>query len=60
MILSLYVSTFYGRYHYLTDAVAGVLIAFVALALAPRIMRIWDQVVEKGTVGMVFARAKAE
>ncbi|MEX2116769.1 MAG: phosphatase PAP2 family protein [Bacteroidota bacterium] len=60
IILSLYVSTFYGRYHYLTDAVVGVLVAFVALALAPRIMRAWDQLVEKGTVGMAFARTKTE
>lgn len=60
IILSLYVSTFYGRYHYLTDAVVGVLVAFLALALARVLMRAWDRFVEKGTIGMVFARAKVE
>lgn len=60
IILSLYISTFYGRYHYVTDAVVGVLVAFVALAIAPRIMRGWDQFVEKGTIGTVFARTKTE
>ncbi len=60
IILSLYISTFYGRYHYVTDAVVGVLVAFVALAIAPRIMRSWDQLVEKGTIGIVFARTKTE
>ncbi|MEX1140164.1 MAG: phosphatase PAP2 family protein [Bacteroidota bacterium] len=60
IILSLYVSTFYGRYHYVTDAVVGVLVAFVALAIAPRLMRAWDRLVETGTVGTVLARTKAE
>lgn len=60
IILSLYVSTFYGRYHYLTDAVVGVLVAFLALALARVLMRGWDRLIEKGTIGRVFARAKAE
>jgi hypothetical protein len=44
IVLSLYVSTFYGRYHYVTDAVIGVAVAFVALALAPVLMRIWDRI----------------
>jgi hypothetical protein len=38
VILTLYVSTFYGRYHYLTDAVAGIILALAVLALAPRIL----------------------
>jgi membrane-associated phospholipid phosphatase len=50
IILSLYVSTFYGRFHYLTDAVAGILVAFLALALAPVAVRCWD--------GMVRGREK--
>ncbi|GJQ21636.1 MAG: hypothetical protein HBSIN02_19910 [Bacteroidia bacterium] len=58
IILSLYVSTFYGRYHYLTDAVVGILVAGVALALAPLLMRAWDRFVERGGAGLFFARAK--
>jgi membrane-associated phospholipid phosphatase len=44
IILSLYVSTFYGRYHYVTDAVVGILVAFLALALAPFLIKMWDKV----------------
>ncbi len=44
VILSLYVSTFYGRYHYVTDAVLGVAVAFVALALVPTIVRMWEKI----------------
>jgi membrane-associated phospholipid phosphatase len=47
IVLSLYISTFYGRYHYVTDAVVGVIVAFVALALAPKLMRVWDRIVER-------------
>lgn len=60
IILSLYVSTFYGRYHYLTDAVVGILVAGIALALAPSLMRAWDRFVERGGFGLFFARAKAD
>ena len=47
IMLSLYVSTFYGRYHYVTDAVLGVAVAFVALALVPFLIRLWDWVVAR-------------
>ena len=60
IIISLYVSTFYGRYHYLTDAVVGILVAVLALVLAPKIMRAWDRLVERGTVRMLFARSQVE
>lgn len=60
IILTLYVSTFYGRYHYLTDAVVGVATAFLALSLAPKIMRAWDRMVERGTFRLLFARTKTE
>ncbi len=43
IVLSLYVSTFYGRYHYMTDAVVGIATAFIGLALAPLMMRAWDR-----------------
>ncbi|HLF20299.1 MAG TPA: phosphatase PAP2 family protein [Bacteroidota bacterium] len=44
IVLSLYVSTFYGRYHYLTDAVLGVAVAFAALALVPWMVTLWEKV----------------
>lgn len=44
VVISLYASTFYGRYHYVTDAVVGVAVAFLALAVAPSLMRLWDKV----------------
>jgi len=47
IVLSLYVSTFYGRYHYITDAVAGVATAFLALVAAPSLMRLWDVIVSR-------------
>jgi len=47
IVLSLYVSTFYGRYHYVTDAVLGVAVAFVALAIVPWIIRMWDVIVDR-------------
>jgi membrane-associated phospholipid phosphatase len=43
VIISLYASTFYGRYHYVTDAVVGVLVAFIAVWAAPFLMRLWDR-----------------
>lgn len=58
IVLSLYVSTFYGRYHYLTDAVVGILVAFLALALAPVLMRMWDRMVGRGSFGLLFAKTK--
>ena len=47
IVLSLYVSTFYGRYHYLTDALVGVAVAFLALKLAPVAISAWEQLVER-------------
>jgi len=51
VILSLYVSTFYCRYHYVTDTVFGVLAAAVCLLAAPPLMRRWN-----GAVGRRLAR----
>lgn len=36
VILSLYVSTVYGRYHYTSDAITGIITAVLVLTLAPR------------------------
>jgi membrane-associated phospholipid phosphatase len=41
VVLSLYVSTFYGRYHYASDAVVGIATAVVAARLAPALTRAW-------------------
>lgn len=60
IVLSLYVSTFYGRYHYLTDAVVGIAVAFIALAIAPVIMRAWDRLVEKGTLSVRTVRTESD
>jgi membrane-associated phospholipid phosphatase len=43
VVLTLYVATFYCRYHYLTDAVAGIAIAAAALAAAPGLVRWWQE-----------------
>jgi membrane-associated phospholipid phosphatase len=50
VIFSLYISTFYCRYHYMTDAVVGIVVAFLALAVAPLLMRLWDIKVTRRTV----------
>jgi membrane-associated phospholipid phosphatase len=42
VILTLYVATVYCRYHYLTDAIAGIATAVAALAVTPRLMRWWQ------------------
>ena len=44
VIITLYISTFYGRYHYVTDAVVGVAAAFLALALVPSLVTLWDRI----------------
>lgn len=41
VVLSLYVSTFYGRYHYVSDAVLGIATAVVAVKIAPPLSRAW-------------------
>ena len=43
VILTLYVATFYCRYHYLTDTVVGIATAAAALAATPGLMRWWRE-----------------
>ena len=50
IILSLYVSTFYCRFHYVTDAVVGILVAVLALAVAPLLMKLWDRMATRKSV----------
>jgi membrane-associated phospholipid phosphatase len=42
IILSLYVSTVYLRYHYVTDMVTGIAAGLLVLLLAPSIERAWN------------------
>lgn len=43
IILSLYVSTVYLRYHYVADAVIGIAAGILVLAVAPAIERAWNR-----------------
>ena len=47
IVLSLYISTFYCRFHYVTDAVVGIAVAFLALAVAPLLIKLWDRMAEQ-------------
>ncbi len=47
IMISLYISTFYGRYHYVTDAVVGILVALIALKVSPFLMKWWDELISK-------------
>ncbi len=41
VVLTLYAATFYCRYHYLTDTVAGIATAIAALLATPPLLRWW-------------------
>lgn len=43
VILSLYVSTFYGRFHYVTDVVFGIATAGLAVVLTPLLEGAWNR-----------------
>jgi len=43
IILSLYVSTVYGRFHYAFDIVAGMAVAFMTMALRPALIKAWNR-----------------
>ncbi len=45
VILSLYVSTFFLRYHYVTDSVVGILTGALILCAAPGLVRAWNAAV---------------
>jgi hypothetical protein len=42
IMLSLYVSTVYGRFHYVSDAVLGIAAALLVILAAPAIERAWE------------------
>lgn len=58
VILSLYVSTFYGRYHYVSDAILGIATAGLAVIVAPRLQRAWDRLA--GSAGTFRAASLSE
>jgi membrane-associated phospholipid phosphatase len=43
VILSLYVSTVYGRFHYVSDMVIGIAVAVLVLFAAPRLEKAWNR-----------------
>jgi membrane-associated phospholipid phosphatase len=49
VILSLYVSTVYGRFHYLSDSVIGIAAAVLVLLAAPAIAGAWDRGIAQTT-----------
>lgn len=44
LVLMIYISTVYGRFHYLSDGIAGLLVGFLAAWAGPRINSWWDKV----------------
>jgi len=51
VILSLYVSTVYGRFHYVSDSVIGIAVAVLVLLVAPSLARAWNRSAAKRTRG---------
>ena len=43
IILSLYVSTVYGRFHYVSDVFAGIAAAFLAMVLGNLLIKVWNR-----------------
>ncbi len=43
IVLSLYVSTVYGRFHYASDVFAGIAVAFLAMALGNLLIKAWNR-----------------
>jgi membrane-associated phospholipid phosphatase len=48
VILCLYVSTFYGRYHYVSDSIAGIAAGLLVLGLAPLLLHGWNRLAGRG------------
>jgi len=57
IFLSLYLSTVYCRYHYVTDSVVGVAAALLVWAIAPACKNIWDRAVERQAIRWRGTRA---
>ena len=48
VIISIYVSTFFLRFHYLSDTVAGILTAILVIIVAPAFPRAWNAAARRG------------
>ena len=48
VVISLYVSTFYLRFHYLSDTVFGILTGLLAMIAAPAFVRAWNAAARRG------------
>jgi membrane-associated phospholipid phosphatase len=44
VILSLYISTVYGRFHYVFDVAVGIAVAFLTMALGPVLIKAWNRI----------------
>jgi len=51
VILSLYVSTVYGRFHYVSDSIIGIAAAVIVLLVAPSLSGAWNRRAAKRTGG---------
>jgi membrane-associated phospholipid phosphatase len=49
VIICLYLSTVYGRYHYVTDSVIGIVTGILVILLAPFLVRGWNRLVRGGS-----------
>ncbi len=54
IILSLYVSTVYGRYHYVIDSVAGIALGILAILAGPSMVRAWNRRAERRSGGRLM------
>jgi len=46
VVLSLFMATIYCRYHYVTDSILGMAAGFFVFFTAPRLMDLWDGIVD--------------
>jgi hypothetical protein len=60
IIISLYASTVYGRFHYVSDSVIGILTAAFVLSVIPSLARAWNRIVAKETIVFAPALEKTE
>ena len=53
-VTGILLSTVYCRYHYVVDVLAGIILAGIALWIAPKINRWWERMVLKGSFEPLF------
>ena len=52
IIISLYASTVYGRFHYISDTVIGIVTAIAVLFMIPALVRAWNRFGARGTAAV--------